>query len=153
SMDADGSTVIKAAQIANGDPVILFSPEWGTNEYYMLEYRTGIRPKGAGYDVDVADATRTGYSRAGLVIWHIKTHGVIGEDLAQNLDTIESSESQGATMNSVFMNGAPNFSRASGAIWSPNTTIPYVLSWLDSTPQIRQVKIRVGNIIEDGDAL
>jgi M6 family metalloprotease-like protein len=65
SLTAGGIETIPAAQMAATDaPIILYDPARGTNEFFMLEYRTQTSPSGAGYDANVATN--------GLAIWHVQ---------------------------------------------------------------------------------
>lgn len=61
----DGSAVIPAAQLKRPDaPVLLFDPLRGSQEYYLLEYRTRQSPSaGSGFDGSVASE--------GLLVWHV----------------------------------------------------------------------------------
>jgi M6 family metalloprotease-like protein len=64
SLTAGGITTIAAAQMSDpSSPVVLYDPTAGTDEFFMLEYRTQTSPNGGGYDANVADN--------GLAIWHI----------------------------------------------------------------------------------
>ncbi len=64
SLRGNGQAILPAAQFKHADaPVLLFDPLRGTEEFYLLEYRTPAPPSGgAGFDANV-----TGQ---GLLIWH-----------------------------------------------------------------------------------
>lgn len=147
NIDSPGSTTLGAAELIQGDePVILYSPARGPNEYYLLEYRTTNRPAGARYDANVPGS--------GLVIWHVKTDDnkvpvtLPSQTVAGNLDY------------AVFVNGAPNFQRGGGAPWPSSGGIlstptgglvPYALKWLDGLGG--EMKIKVGSTLDNGDRL
>lgn len=64
SLNASGNASVPSAQALEATgPIILYDPSVGTNEFFILEYRARNSPKGAGYDVNVADE--------GLALWHI----------------------------------------------------------------------------------
>jgi M6 family metalloprotease-like protein len=65
SLRSSDSAIIPAAQLKRPDgPVLLFDPVRGTQEFYILEYRTNRTSLGAGFDASVA--------QHGLLIWHIR---------------------------------------------------------------------------------
>ncbi len=152
SLDADGSAAINAAQVADGNSIILYSPDKGTLEYWLLEFRSATRPNGPGYDANLG-----GYKAdqspnpAGLVIWHVQTNGQGGENISADMTPITAYDQAGATMFPVYMAGAPNFTPGQGGVWPPNAAIPYALSWLDGNG--RRVQIQVGAVSNGGDTL
>ncbi len=150
SLDAPGAETLGAAELAAGDePVILYSPARGFNEYYLLEYRTNDRPEGAGYDANVAGS--------GLVIWHVKT------DANKVPVIIPSLTKADGTDVAVFINGAPNFKRGGGDPWPSadgllaSTTggltgvVPYALKWLDGLGG--NMKVKAGRTLDNGNRL
>jgi hypothetical protein len=65
SMRAGGLTNLPAAQLMDVDaPLLLYDPERGAQEFWLLEYRTPTVSSGSRYDASV--------SGQGLVIWHVK---------------------------------------------------------------------------------
>lgn len=157
SLDRDGQATLGAAQLASPDSsLILYSPVHGPLEFYLLEFRTNIRPAGAAYDDNVAGGKGLRLQMAGLVIWHIKTQGLGGEHVGRDVEILDAYDAPGAKMISAFMNGSPNFSRGYGGIWNKNSVpasgvIPYPLTWLDGRG--RPVKIKVGSVTNNGDNL
>ncbi len=64
SLAGGGVENIPAAQAMDASaPLLLYHPARGTQEFYLLEYRTPSTPAGGGYDANTTDA--------GLVIWHV----------------------------------------------------------------------------------
>ena len=66
SLNSSGTTSLQAAQVDDGylGPIILYDPNRGTDEFFMLEYRTRtVTGYGPGYDQHVAGN--------GMVIWHV----------------------------------------------------------------------------------
>jgi len=66
SLNSSGTTSLQAAQVDDGylGPIILYDPNRGTDEFFMLEYRTRtVTDYGPGYDQHVAGN--------GMVIWHV----------------------------------------------------------------------------------
>jgi M6 family metalloprotease-like protein len=65
SLSPGGLVTIPATQYQQPTaPIILYSPEVGTHEFFILEYRTRTSPVGSGYDENVSDN--------GLAIWHVQ---------------------------------------------------------------------------------
>lgn len=68
SMRTGGSFSLPAARTARADgPILLYDPWRGTNEFFLIEYRTRSRNRGAGgdsYDSNVAGQ--------GLFLWHVQ---------------------------------------------------------------------------------
>ena len=58
---------------SNNAPLILHDPRRGTEEFFMLEYRTPISPALTNYDRNVIST--------GLVVWHIKQDANKGQTL------------------------------------------------------------------------
>jgi hypothetical protein len=151
SIDTPGSTTINAAQYAHGQsPVILYSPAKGYLEFYMLEFRTNVGASGGKYDANVG---ADGASRAGLMLWHIKTKG-IGDRVNDDVEVID--DVAGVKMISVFMVGSPNFTWGRGDVWRPtgplgSGVVPYQLKWLDGFGPTTKVKVQ--SITNAGDLL
>lgn len=148
SLDTPGSETLGAAELLEGDePVILYSPTHGTNEYFLLEYRTNNRPGGAGYDANVPGS--------GLVLWHIKT------DDNKVPVTLPSLTQNGELEYAVFIYGANNFTRGTGTPWPSSTgrlfdssldgVIPHPLKWLDGFGG--KMKLKVGRTTDNGERL
>lgn len=152
SLDADGSASINAAQLANGNAVILYSPYKGTQEYWLLEYRTAVRPNGPGYDANLGGYLADQSPKpGGLMLWHVQTNGMGGENLSLDMTAVAGYDAPGATMFPMYMVGAPNFTPGQGGVWPPNATIPYPLNWADGNG--RHVQIQVGAIVNGGETL
>jgi len=153
SMDAPGTATIGASQLPQGaPPIILYSPAHGTHEFFMLEFRSATLPGGAGYDANVNGVGIVPAATAtGLVVWHIKTNGIGGEDVNADVSAIPFYDAPGALMISAFMNGSPNFSGGRGGVWNPGAVIPYSLKWLDGSGG--EVRIKVGNLTADKKSL
>jgi M6 family metalloprotease-like protein len=65
SLRASGQESVPAAQMGDPTaPVILYDPNVGTSEFFILEYRTPTSPNGVGYENDVPGA--------GLAVWHVQ---------------------------------------------------------------------------------
>jgi hypothetical protein len=65
SLAGGGVTNLPAAQMLDATaPLILYHPARGTQEFFLLEYRTANSPVGPRYDTNVAGN--------GLVIWHVQ---------------------------------------------------------------------------------
>lgn len=119
----DGGIVsLPATQVIRPDaPVILYDPQRGTGEFFILEYRTQSRPGAGGYDQNV-----TGN---GLAIWHIQ------QDADKNPTLIPN---QGYA---VFHQGAPDFKPGGDGLWESGVTTPY-LRWLDGSQTRVKIKVR-----------
>lgn len=77
-IDQGGAAMLDAAQLGAPDaPIILYDPNRGPSDFFLLEYRTKtVTNLGGGYDANVAGN--------GLVIWHVahtddKMPGVMAE--------------------------------------------------------------------------
>jgi len=67
SLPAGGIETIPAAQLSGWDkPLLLYDPNRGTSEFFLLEYRTTQHPAGSGFDYDANAAD------SGLVIWRVR---------------------------------------------------------------------------------
>jgi len=142
SLDVDGGTEIDAASVVNGNsPVILYSASRGVLEFFILEFRAGAY-NGGGYDRDVVRAPGED-PISGLMVWHVKTKGLGGEDVNSDVDVIAST-TPGESMVTVFMNGWRSFTRGRGGVWPAGAAsafgaianpdagvIPYPLNWLN----------------------
>jgi M6 family metalloprotease-like protein len=155
SIDSAGNTTISAPQVLNEQsPVILYSPAKGFFEFYILEFRTNIRAGGGKYDGNVGASSST--PRAGLVIWHVKTKGIGGENVNGDVEVIDAYDLAGKKMISVFMVGSPSFTRGLGDVWTPGGflgagVVPYPLKWLDGFGP--STKLKVDIITSGGDLL
>jgi len=125
SLRDGGIESLPATQMIRPDaPVILYDPQRGTSEFFILEYRTQSSPNGGGYDQNVAGN--------GLTIWHIQ------QDANKNPTTIPN---QGYA---VFHAGAPDFKPGGNGVWGSGVTTPY-LRWLDGSQTRTKIEVRLFN--------
>jgi M6 family metalloprotease-like protein len=90
SLDSDGNAVLDAAQLPRADsPIILYSPSHGPLEFYMLEFRSGSLNNGTTYDASLNRSLWSDPPQAGLVIWHIKTKGLGGENVNADVEILD----------------------------------------------------------------
>jgi M6 family metalloprotease-like protein len=115
SLPAGGITQLPAAQVlARSDaPLLLYDPARGTNDYFLLEYRTPFF-QGSLYDADLANATN------GLVIWHVGPKPGSGVPVATD--------------------GPPGLTRGSLFSW-PSGAVTPLLAWLDGSPSPAVVSV------------
>jgi hypothetical protein len=73
-MRAPGSEILVAQQVTQSDtqfdkgPILLYDPERGTNEFFLIEYRNpGVASSSGNYEANVAST--------GLAVWHIRQDG------------------------------------------------------------------------------
>lgn len=110
-------TLPAANAVASDSAIILFDPQRGPNEYFLLEYRTS-RQQGFHYDRDVCGN--------GLAIWHVVQDGKKDPVSVPNLT------GNGATYLGVFLESAPMFQRGGNQLWGSGAIIQR-LRWLDNT--------------------
>jgi len=127
SLRTGGVETLAAVQLGQADgQVLLFDPARGTSEFFILEYRTAVSPNGSVYDRSVAGT--------GLVIWYVQQNA--------NHDPLDiTSPINGKT---VFSLGAPDLSLGGNAVWSSDSTTPY-LRWLDGTQTRTRIHLRAFN--------
>ncbi len=114
SLTAGGIETIPAAQTGSPSaPIILYDPAHGTNEFFILEYRTSTSPAGPGYDGQVADS--------GLAVWHVQ------QDSANNAILVPDLAGHGNDV-AVWNEGPPAFQRGASTLWHSNAVSP-ALSW------------------------
>jgi len=81
SLPAGGRAEIPAAQLTGWDkPVLLYDPNRGPSEFFLLEYRTSGHPAGSGFDYD------TGVADSGLVVWRVRQEGNHEPSLTPRVD-------------------------------------------------------------------
>lgn len=135
SLRTGGIESLPAAQMRDPSaPVILFDPEGGTTEFFMLEYRTRSSPAGADYDADVRGD--------GLVVWRVR------QTANHSPETVPSMVGEGEDR-AVWNEGPPDFPRGAGGCWGSDTMTPR-LQWLDGT-QTTRTRLQVRPFSE-GDA-
>jgi hypothetical protein len=137
SLATGGVVTISAAQAGDPtSPVILYDPNRGTNEYWILEYRTQTSPWGGGYDTDVAlYATMTGSTATnGLAVWHVQ------QDNNHNLNTISNQVTRG-NQQTDWNEGPPNLQVGASTLWGSNATTPR-LTWLEGTQTATHLHVR-----------
>ena len=99
SLRSPGSANLGVASLAQDDePLILYDPYRGTNEYFILEYRSNVTPLGRGYEDDLPSN--------GLAIWQVK---LTDDKVPVNIPSMVSNDYLDAA---VFILGAPNMARA-----------------------------------------
>ena len=154
SLDTEGSATISAAQGANGNHgVILYSPAHGAKEYFLLEFRSSNLKPNPGYDANVNFAGVNGNpasAGSGLVIWHVKTSGLGGEQLDPDLPVVAANNASGVQLKTVFMNGSPNFDWGDGGVW-PIGRVQFPLKWIDGTGSDFMAKVE--SISPDGKSM
>lgn len=121
SIHSGGLETIPAVQMGRPDaPVLLYDPSRGSNEFFLLEYRTADSPNGSGYDSDVAGN--------GLVVWHIRQDGNHHLLLLPNNTQNDWSEAP------------PNFQHPSHGVWT-NTSPSAYLQWQDGTQTVTRFRV------------
>jgi M6 family metalloprotease-like protein len=131
SLWAGGIESLPAAQYeADDGPVILYDPQRGASEFFLLEYRTPTSPLGPGYDQDAADY--------GLAIWHIQQNAAHDPVLLT------------PNTYALYAEGVPTLVPGGTNLWGggpPNTTPR--LKWFDGTETRTTVTVHPMSI---GDA-
>jgi M6 family metalloprotease-like protein len=123
SLRSGGVTLLPAPQKLQADgPVILYDPERGEGEFFMLEFRTRERPNGGVYD--------TGVAGTGLCVWHIK------QDSNKNPVPIPN-----VTGHAVVHRGSPDFDLGGNFVWASGASTPN-LAWLDGTQLPSRLMVR-----------
>jgi M6 family metalloprotease-like protein len=131
TLDSVGTEILRAVNMGEVDaPVILYDPQHGTNEYFILEYRSALNPAGSIYDKNVASN--------GLAIWHVFT--------PENKSPVEipSLTVPDGTDKSVFLDGAPDLTRGGNTLWTSDQVTP-PLRWLDGSVIGTRIKVRPFN--------
>jgi hypothetical protein len=120
SLTAGGIETISANQLSDPtSPIILYDPVHGTNEFFILEYRTQNSPAGSGYDANVV--------ANGLAVWHIQQDSnhnptSVASLTTTNLDVV------------VWNEGPPAFQRGASTLWGSGV-VTTNLSWLSGQTQ------------------
>ena len=138
SMATGGIATIPAAQAGDPSaPTILYDPVKGTNEFFILEYRTSSNAVyGAGYDQDVGnDHTTYDPVTYGLVIWHVQQDA--------NHDYVQVTSPTGVTnTDSVWAESSPDLIPSEvPSFWGSNSTTPN-LKWMDGTQTLTTIHVR-----------
>jgi hypothetical protein len=133
SLTDGGIQSIPANQYGNSTaPIILYDPVRGTNEFFILEYRTPTSPVGSGYDANVA--------ASGLAVWHIK------QDANHNAVAVPTLD--GLNFDKVVWNeGPPSFQRGTSTLWGSGS-VSTNLSWLGgagTSTHLHVLPYNVGN--------
>jgi hypothetical protein len=128
SLATGGVVTISAAQAGDPtSPVILYDPLHGTNEYWILEYRTQTSPWGGGYDTNVAlNANATGETN-GLAVWHIQ------QNSNHSLITTINNSITGGAHQADWNEGPPNLKWGASTLWGSDSVTPR-LTWLNGDP-------------------
>lgn len=133
--DQGSCTTIAAAQnealFYNNDlaPLILYDPGRGTNEYFIMEFRTPETPTGGGYDANVADR--------GVAVWYIKTDSAFGLPNIPGLG--------GGFDKPNLAVGAPGGSRGGTRLWrDTHGVIPLKLALDNWISDAADLHLRVG---------
>ena len=142
SMATGGVVTIPAAQAGDPTaPVILYDSAHGTNEYWILEYRTQTSPYGSGYDANVA-AFAPSTNRYGLAVWHIQQNG--NHDL---VGTVKN-DITGGVQQADWNEGPPNLKWGSPALWGSDSITPPLTWWngdntgMSLTPSATHLHVR-----------
>lgn len=119
-------------------PILLYDPTFGTNDFFILEYRTPTSPAGPGYDGSVAST--------GLAIWHV-LQGGFHNPLPVNCDT------NGACDFTVWTLGVPDLQKGGNSLWGSGATTPF-LQFFPAIPTDTQIHVQpfnlgAGNIVVD----
>ena len=126
SLRAGGVETLPIPQLGQPDaPVILYDPQFGTSDFFMIEYRSKSVPSYAGYD--------TGVASEGLAIWYIKQD--------QNHDPVEFPNDIPKV---VIHRGAPGLDRAGSVLWKSGETTPH-LNWLYAPNMPSKIVVRPFN--------
>ncbi len=139
SLRTGGVETLPAAQNMDPSaPILLYDPTYGSNDFFILEYRTATSPTGPGYDASVAGN--------GLVIWHVVQDGY-HDPLRVNCDT------NGACDFTVWTVGAPNLQKGGNSPWSSGATTAF-LQFLPAIPTDTRIHVQpfnlgAGNIVVD----
>jgi M6 family metalloprotease-like protein len=113
SIRTPGFEYLFAPQLLRGEAaVILYDPARGTNEYFIIEYRTRSTSKGGGYDRNVASE--------GLAIWHVQTDGNRNPIVIPGVG------------DAVLQEGAPGLAPGSRSLWRSGSFTP-LLRWADGS--------------------
>jgi hypothetical protein len=128
TLDSIGAEIVlPAANMGNPEaPVILYDPKHGTNEYFMLEYRSALNAEGSIYDKNVHSN--------GLAIWHVFTprnHSPI--ELPSLTETKQRAQQiLAGSDTSIFLDGASDLARGGNTPWASGQVTP-PLGWLDES--------------------
>jgi len=124
SMAAGGLITISCAQAGDPtSPVILYDPAHGTNEYWILEYRTQMSPYGGGYDANADNYAAADTSSNGLAIWHIQ------QDPNHNLLTTVSNSITTGQQLTDWTEGQPQLQPGSSVLWGSDSVTPTLKWW------------------------
>jgi hypothetical protein len=125
TLDSFGPIELPAANMGDPEaPVIIYDPKHGTNEYFILEYRSSLNPAGSMYDKNV--------NSNGLAIWHVITDQNKSPMEIPSLAVVKRRAEQtlAGTDKSVFLDGAPDLARGGNTLWVGDQVTP-PLRWLD----------------------
>lgn len=118
ALNSAGSATINAANSVRPDaPLILYDPQRGAREFFILEYRTQFSP-GTNYDKNVCDS--------GLAIWHVV------QDENKDPRTMPNVRQGGNPITAVYLEGRPTLIRTGATFWKSGDLTPNLL-WLDGT--------------------
>jgi M6 family metalloprotease-like protein len=104
-LEPGNATLTAQQMIIHDAPIILYNPNVGTNEYYILEYRTSTSPNGDGYDQNIPSN--------GMALWHVQTN--------DNKEPIATAD---FPYGAVCIEGPPNLSRGQGPLWGSGEAVP-----------------------------
>ena len=123
-------------------PVLLYDPQRGSSEYFLLEYRTPNPAAGAGYDSQVGPG--------GLFVWYVQQDA--------NHELVKTTSPFGLTGPNTtpwanWIEGPPAAATPSlptpGAPWPGGQTTPY-LRWNDGTDSPVRVRTRPFQTTDNG---
>ncbi len=133
-----GSANLNAQQVgglstvAAKQPVLLYDPVRGPNEFFLVEFRSQTY-KGGGYDANVAST--------GVIVWHVR------QKADKSLDLVPSDQDKKVQVLALFSRGAPKWEMGGGQAWT-EANGPVALKWLDGAAT--GTKLRVGKVAADG---
>jgi M6 family metalloprotease-like protein len=108
-----GVATVTVSQFASPDtPVLLYDPVKGTQEYFLIEFRSNVASVGADHDANLTDPSNDTPSTTptrGMAIWHVAP-----------------------TNPPAFHEGAPNLANGVSALWGVGQITP-PLPWNDGT--------------------
>lgn len=127
ALTSSGSALLRAADSADSSAsLILYDPNHGKSEFFIVEFRSNAYPSKTLYDANIPGV--------GIVIWHLKVDGTY---LPVQVPTLQQYDPGGFltdTEAAIFVDGQPSLVRASssGEVWTVGQQTPK-LKWLDGS--------------------
>jgi M6 family metalloprotease-like protein len=130
SMLVGGIITLPAAQLQRTNaPVILWHPDRGLTNFFMLEYRSSNSSFGPGYEQDLASS--------GVAIWQIR-HNTDGSKTPADVPSLAVT---GSVERAIFNLAAPDLARGGNQLWGSGTNTP-PLPWLDGIISTTRIFVR-----------